>query len=186
MSPEMTLNSVVFPAPLGPRIARRSPGATSSSTSRTAWSPPKRRPTPRKRRVGSAFFPSGRASGTRLLHVLLGDHAVLDDLDLPLPRKMLLHAGREAATRCGLVRPERAAERLVDARHVTGDRDAGALRDLHLVLVLDRVPAAVELHDAVVRDLVRVVDLPRQRGLERSANCAVRLVQPKEEGMSTP
>src|SRR5438445_7596044 len=55
MSPEMTLKSVVFPAPFGPRIARRSPGATSRSTSRTAWRPPKRRPTPRKRRIGSAL-----------------------------------------------------------------------------------------------------------------------------------
>ena len=47
MSPEITLNSVVLPAPLGPRIARRSPCATSRSTSRTASSPPNRRPTPR-------------------------------------------------------------------------------------------------------------------------------------------
>jgi hypothetical protein len=54
MSPEITLNSVVFPAPFGPRIARRSPGATSRSTSRTASRPPKRRPTPRRRRIGSA------------------------------------------------------------------------------------------------------------------------------------
>ena len=54
MSPEMTLNSVVFPAPLGPRMARRSPGATSRSTSRTASRPPNRRPTPRRRRIGPA------------------------------------------------------------------------------------------------------------------------------------
>ena len=53
-SPEMTLNSVVLPAPFGPRMARRSPCATSRSTSRTAWRPPNRRPTPRKRRIGSA------------------------------------------------------------------------------------------------------------------------------------
>ena len=51
-SPEITLNSVVLPAPLGPRMARRSPGAISRSTSRTAWTPPKRRPTPRRRRIG--------------------------------------------------------------------------------------------------------------------------------------
>ena len=57
-SPEMTLNNVVLPAPFGPRIARLSPCATSRSTSRTAWRPPKRRPIPRKRRIGSAF--SGR------------------------------------------------------------------------------------------------------------------------------
>jgi hypothetical protein len=35
-SPEMTLKSVVLPAPFGPRIARLSPYATSRSTSRTA------------------------------------------------------------------------------------------------------------------------------------------------------
>ena len=35
-SPATRLNSVVFPAPFGPRIARRSPCATSRSTSRTA------------------------------------------------------------------------------------------------------------------------------------------------------
>ena len=33
MSPQMTLKSVVFPAPFGPRIARRSPWTTSRSTS---------------------------------------------------------------------------------------------------------------------------------------------------------
>ena len=54
MSPEITLKSVVLPAPLGPRIARRSPYPMSRSTSDTALRPPKRRPTPRKRRIGSA------------------------------------------------------------------------------------------------------------------------------------
>ena len=62
MSPEMTLNNVVFPAPFGPRIARLSPCATSRSTSRTAWRPPNRRPIPRKRRIGSAASAS-TASG---------------------------------------------------------------------------------------------------------------------------
>ena len=58
-SPQMTLKSVVLPAPFGPRIARRSPWATSRSTSLTARRPPKRRPTPRRRRVGSAFSADG-------------------------------------------------------------------------------------------------------------------------------
>ena len=62
-SPAMTLNSVVLPAPFGPRIARRSPGAISRSTSRTACRPPKRRPTPRKRRVGRGALGRGCASG---------------------------------------------------------------------------------------------------------------------------
>ena len=41
------LKSVVLPAPLGPMIARRSPGGTARSTPLTAWTPPKclRRPT---------------------------------------------------------------------------------------------------------------------------------------------
>src|SRR6516164_9807158 len=43
-------------------MARRSPGATSRSTSRTASRPPKRRPTPRRRRVGSALSDVGTAS----------------------------------------------------------------------------------------------------------------------------
>src|SRR5829696_6907561 len=60
-SPEIRLNSVVLPAPFGPRMARRSPGLTSRSTSLTAWTPPKRRPTPRKRRIGSAA--SGDVTG---------------------------------------------------------------------------------------------------------------------------
>src|SRR3954463_1440277 len=51
-SPEITLKSVVLPAPFGPRIARRSPYATSRSTSRTASSPPNRRPIPRRERIG--------------------------------------------------------------------------------------------------------------------------------------
>src|SRR5262245_31870842 len=100
----MTLNNVVLPAPFGPRIARRSPWATSRSTPSHANNPPKRRPTPRKRRVGAAFSTDGAASVTDLLDGLVGDHAVLDDLDLPLPRKLALHAGREVPARRRLAR----------------------------------------------------------------------------------
>src|SRR5215468_4904621 len=85
MSPAMTLKSVVLPAPFGPRMPRRSPGATSRSTSLTAWSPPKRRPTPRKRRIGRASDASIGASVNRLLDDLARDHAVLDGFDLALP-----------------------------------------------------------------------------------------------------
>ena len=112
----MTLKSVVFPAPFGPRIARRSPCATSRSTSSTARSPPNRRPTPRKRRVGSACSTTGAASVTDLLDDLVRDDAVLDDADLPLPRKLPLHAGGDGAARRLLARAEVAAERLVDVR----------------------------------------------------------------------
>src|ERR671937_2871821 len=121
MSPEITLNSVVLPAPLGPRIARRSPGTMSRSTSRTAWRPPKRRPTPRRWRAGPACSAAG-ASVKRLLDVLLRHHAVLDDLDLALPRRLHLLAGRLAATRrrAGLL--EESAERLVEVGHEAGER----------------------------------------------------------------
>src|SRR5260370_20160198 len=46
-SPVMQLNSVVFPAPLEPSTARRSPGRTVSVTSVSAASAPKNRVTPR-------------------------------------------------------------------------------------------------------------------------------------------
>src|SRR6188472_4691973 len=97
-SPQMTLKSVVLPAPFGPRIARRSPAGTSIVTSRTAWSPPKRRPTPRKRRAGTAFG-TDAASAKRLLHDLVRDLAVLDNPHLPLPRRLQLLARRLGATR---------------------------------------------------------------------------------------
>src|SRR6202049_2369068 len=46
-SPVMQLNSVVFPAPLEPSTARRSPGRTVSVTSVSAASAPNSRVTPR-------------------------------------------------------------------------------------------------------------------------------------------
>src|SRR5512132_3081991 len=113
-SPQMTLKSVVFPAPFGPRMARRSPCTTSRSTPCTARSPPKRRPTPRKRRVGSALSRDGAASVTDLLDGLVRDDAVLDDPDLPLPGQLRLLAGRVAPARRRLARAEVATERLVD------------------------------------------------------------------------
>ena len=45
-SPLIRLKSVVFPAPLGPMMARRSPGRTSRLTPSTARRPPKARDTP--------------------------------------------------------------------------------------------------------------------------------------------
>src|SRR2546421_1628050 len=139
-SPQMTLKSVVFPAPFGPRIARRSPGAISRSTSRTACNPPKRRPTPRKRRAGSACSAAG-ASVKRLLEDLVRDHAVLDHLDLALPRRHQLLARRLSAAGRRARRSEETTERLIDARHVRNDlRSNGpvlVLDELELVLVLD-------------------------------------------------
>src|SRR5439155_2939084 len=143
-SPQMTLKSVVFPAPFGPRIARRSPGAISRSTSRTACRPPNRRPTPRKRRAGSACSAAG-ASVKRLLDDLVRDLAVRDDLDLALPGCLRLDARRLRAAGRRVGRLEQPAERLIDIRDegddLRGCRPVRLLDHLDLVLVLDRLPA---------------------------------------------
>src|SRR5262245_7031596 len=168
-SPQMTLNSVVLPAPFGPRIARRSPGAISRSTSRTAWRPPNRRPTPRKRRVGSACSAAG-ASLKRLLDHLARDQAVLHHLDLALPRRLRLLARRDGAAVRLVGRLDQTAERLVHTRHVRdhrrADRPVGVLDQLELVLVLDRLVAGVECREAAVRDRVAFLQLARHRVLE--------------------
>src|SRR5438874_6751973 len=106
-SPEMTLNSVVLPAPFGPRTARLSPCATSRSTSRTAWRPPNRRPIPRKRRIGSACSGAAASVKRSLPRHLRGD-------DLALPRQLLLDAGREGTARRRRLRRVGTAEALVD------------------------------------------------------------------------
>src|SRR3954464_560910 len=140
-SPAMTLNSVVLPAPFGPRIARRAPGATSRSTSRTAARPPNRRPAPRKRRIGSTDSVDAGASILRLL-------ADLHGLRIAQPRQTPLLAPRELASRRGRRLAERAAERLVDVRD-RGDRLDGQLVVLQVELLVvvgeDRVPVLVQL-----------------------------------------
>src|SRR5947199_8814462 len=93
-SPATRLKSVVLPAPFGPRIPRRSPGRTSRSTARTACRPPKRRPTPRRRRVGSALRAGDASANRLLLDDLVRDLSVLHDLDLALPGRLDLLAGR--------------------------------------------------------------------------------------------
>src|SRR3954453_18736362 len=145
-SPEMTLKSVVLPAPLGPRMARRSPYATSRSTSRTAWRPPNRRPVPRSRRIGSA----SSAAAASVTLCLRGDLRVLCLAD---PRQVPLHACRGVASRRRRALRERAAERLVDVRDVA-DR-------------LDRQLAALEIELLVVDgddSLVVLVELDRPVG----------------------
>src|SRR5580765_1880056 len=165
----MTLKRVVLPAPFGPRIARRSPAGTSTSTSETACRPPKRRPTPRKRRAGSACSASG-AWVKLLLQDLVRHLAVRDDLDLALPRGLHLLARGLGAPRRRARRLEQAAERLVDARHIgdhhRGDRPVGLLDQLQLILILDCLATGVELDQTTVRDLERPDDRPRQRSLE--------------------
>src|SRR5262249_22953767 len=87
-----------------------SPGATSRSTSRTACRPPKRRPIPRRRRIG-ATLSTRAASVTRLP----GDLWVLCLAD---PRQAAFHARRTRSTWSRCARRERAAERLVDVRDI--------------------------------------------------------------------
>src|SRR5438094_2731793 len=184
MSPAITLKSVVFPAPFGPRIARRSPDTTSRSTSLTACRPPKGRPTPRKRRVGSACS-AGAASVNELLDDLLRDHAVLDDADLALPRQLRLLAGRLRATgrRAGFL--EETVEPLVDVRHeaddIRSDRPVRMLDELQRVLILDSLAIGVEMQYATVRHLERGLEGPRHRGLELRAELASRLLQALDE-----
>src|SRR3954464_14649839 len=145
MSPEMTLNSVVLPAPLGPRMARLSPGATSRSTSRTASRPPNRRALPPRRGGGPADPPADPPQAEDRAGMLGGDalHCWLapDDLHrrrLAEPREALLLTAGEVAPRSRSRAAERAAERLVDvgdARHCL-DRQ---LAVLHVqLLVVDR------------------------------------------------
>src|SRR5438034_1585380 len=115
-SPEMTLKSVVLPAPFGPRMARLSPCATSRSTSRTAWRPLNRRPIPRRRRIGSACS----AAAASVTPWLRNDLWMLRLAD---PRQAPLDAGRAGSSRCRRGRGERAAERLVDVRDVADRLD---------------------------------------------------------------
>src|SRR5512132_1582628 len=161
MSPEMTLNSVVFPAPLGPRIARLSPGATSRSTSRTASRPPKRRPTPRKRRIGpacSVATPSPAWLPADALH----------RRRLAEPRQALLLTAGAVAPRGRRRAAERAAERLVDVR----DGRHGLDRQLAVLgvelLVVDRedgLTVLVQLDRAVRRGQLRLGQRVLELGL---------------------
>src|SRR6266545_4720267 len=179
-SPAITLKSVVLPAPFGPRIARLSPGSTSSVTSRTAWRPPNRRPTPRRRSVGPACS-AGAGSVKRLLDDLVRDHAVLDDADLALPRQLRLHTLRLRAAGRWARALEEPVERLVDVRHEADDvRSHGpvlALDELERVLILDALAVAVEMEHAAVRHLECGLEGPRHRRLELRAECTAVLVE---------
>src|SRR5436190_18349586 len=183
-SPAITLKSVVLPAPFGPRIARRSPGSTSSVTSRTAWRPPNRRPTPRRRSVGSACS-AGAASVKRLLDRLVRDHAVLDDPDLALPRQLGLDTLRLRAAGRRARALEKAVERLVDVRHEADDIRSHcpvrALDELERVLILDALAVAVQMKHPAVRHLERGLDAPRHCRLELRADRAAILVQSLNE-----
>src|SRR5512132_4434796 len=179
-SPAITLKSVVLPAPLGPRIARRSPATISRSTSSTARKPPKRRPTPHTRRVGSVLRISSGASVKRLLDDALRDDTVLDDPDLALPRRLQLPTRRLSASRRRARLLEQAAEGL---RHVRDEADDGQRRlaalvdDLERPLILDRLAVLVQVQDAAPRDLVAGPERARQAALKLCPKRTMRLVQ---------
>ena len=84
-----------------------------------------------------------------------------------------------------LVRRERAAERLVDVRHVAVrvDPELAGTVDLHLPLVRDSLTTAVEPHIASGGQLVRIVDHAWQRVLECGADPTSRLRQADNERM---
>src|SRR5262247_3393953 len=84
-APEMRLNSVVLPAPLGPMSARRSPGRTARATPSTARSPPKCLLTPSSSRANSALMASARP---RLVEAHGDDLLVLEVLGDPFPERM--------------------------------------------------------------------------------------------------
>src|SRR5262245_9943349 len=148
----MTLNSVVFPAPLGPRIARRSPSTMSRSTSRTATRPPKRRPTPRKRRIGSAL----RTSGSALTATAARVGSLLPrrpDLVVPDPRR---HLALRARRRRPRGRRRRGREVTVEGLGHVRDRPdrlvrARQLHELDQVVVADRLAVLVELDETLGR-----------------------------------
>src|SRR4051794_4762254 len=157
-SPEMTLKRVVLPAPFGPRMARRSPCATSRSTSRTACNPPNRRPIPRSRRIGSARAGTA-ASVTRL-------RSDLRMLRLPDPRQAPLDARGTRAPRSWSGWGERPTERLVDVRDVADrlDRQLAALVvELLVVDGDDALTVAVEVDRAVRRRQHDLLDRRLQR-----------------------
>ena len=133
-SPAMTLKSVVLPAPFGPRIARRSPCATSRSTSRTACRPPKRRPTPRKRRVGSAFWRQCGASVNAYLMTWFVIMPFLITWILPCHGSFFFTQAGCVRPGGGLVGLNSAAERLVDVRHEADERRSPSLPSAFLTI----------------------------------------------------
>src|SRR2546427_8415369 len=73
--PVMQLNTVVFPAPLGPMMLRISPGRTANDTSDTATNPPKRIvscSTPRRAPVATVEAPGAAVMTPPSDAVLLG------------------------------------------------------------------------------------------------------------------
>src|SRR5688500_11736478 len=166
-SPEMRLNSVVLPAPFGPRIARRSPGRTSRSTALTAWTPPKRRPTPRRWRIGAAR--SADVAGVATASLLRRE---VDLFGVADPRRGLAgHALRVGPVRSGRLGREDPVERLVDVvdlaerLHVRRTVTIRVLDDLLDVAGADRLAVVVEL-DVAPRSLVAAQGDARERLLE--------------------
>src|SRR6202158_508568 len=164
----MTLKSGVFPAPFGPRMARRSPGLTARVTSATARSPPNRRPTPLKWRIGAADSALGGAAFTPLC--VIDSLAEADGGFVSNPGRWgLLGAGRVGSMRRWRGLAEEYTRRLVHLRDLKDGVDTGDLAacrrsgDLDDPVVEDRLAGGVETDLAV-----RTVDYGRgQRCLKR-------------------
>ena len=109
MSPEMTLNSVVFPAPFGPRMARARRRDVEVDVAHGIEAAD-RRPIP------AAEDRAGVLGGAFLHGLLLADD--LHRVVLPMPRQVFFRTSGMFGPERGVVAAEGAAERLVDARHV--------------------------------------------------------------------
>src|SRR5439155_3510959 len=146
VSPLIRLNSVVLPAPLGPMIARRSPGPTVRLTPSTARSPP------------NSFESPLRLSATARSVMRLGWSDGLGSASAVLARREVTVVHGLLQEILGPVLPELRDGR-VGLNH--GVPELAALL-LHLadVDVLDRVAIRVELHRAPRR--VGDLDLPQR------------------------
>src|SRR6266568_7251183 len=155
--PVMRLNSVVFPAPLGPISARRSPGRRASATSSTARRPPK-----------SLVTPSSRSANSSVILIQPSPHRSKRALQLELPSTML---ARGVVARVeghlqellGIVLPE-LTHRRVREDHGVLELAAHAL-DLADVDVLDGVAPLVD-DDGTAREILQLDFLERgEQGL---------------------
>src|SRR5690606_1840856 len=148
-SPAMTLNSVVLPAPLGPRMTSRSPWPTSRSMPSRASRPPNRTRSPltctmgsrgAAARVGSVVMTAGAPVSLLVLR-----DAVHHRDEVARPRQVALLARREVARRRRRLGAEGATKGLVDL----GDHRHGLLDDLAALLVHGEL-RQVHVDDAVV------------------------------------
>src|SRR5260370_42492301 len=119
----MTLNGFVFPVPFGPGLPRRSPGLTAGVTPAPARSPPNRRPTPLKWRIGAADSVLGGAAFTPLCVIDSLTEADRDFVSNPRWRRFL-GAGRVGSIGRRCTGAEETTKRLVHIRDAKDGVDA--------------------------------------------------------------